>query len=186
MKGRKKTPLHLVELRGNPGKRPVNKAEPRAPSGNPRCPSYLSARAKYEHKAICQALGEMGILGKSDWGMITAAALALADVAEYREMIAKYGKAAVYRERGKPNKCPVCNGSGRWGENSCHGCQGHGWVAVEGRVIQERHWWVFEEHKAWEHFIRAAACLGLDPTSRARLSSKDHKEAGSWTDLANS
>lgn len=184
MRGRKRTPLKLVELRGNPGNRPKNTREPKARSGRPRCPSYLSARAKYEYRAICDELAHMGILAASDWGMVTEAALALADVAEYREMVSKYGKAVVYREQGKPAKCPVCSGAGRYGDQQCHGCDGKGWVAAQGRVIQERHWWVYEEHKAWERFHRAASCLGLDPTSRARLKADKEPETGTWAALA--
>jgi len=28
-------------------------------------------------------------------------------------------------------KCPVCNGSGKYEEKDCHGCNGKGWITVE-------------------------------------------------------
>ena len=32
-------------------------------------------------------------------------------------------------------KCPVCNGSGRYEEKTCHGCGGLGWVTVGTSTI---------------------------------------------------
>ena len=28
-------------------------------------------------------------------------------------------------------KCPVCEGSGKYNDNTCHGCEGKGWVTVQ-------------------------------------------------------
>lgn len=29
-------------------------------------------------------------------------------------------------------RCPVCNGSGKYNGETCHGCGGKGWVEVHG------------------------------------------------------
>lgn len=31
--------------------------------------------------------------------------------------------------------CPVCNGSGKYHEKTCHGCHGSGWVEIENHPI---------------------------------------------------
>ena len=30
----------------------------------------------------------------------------------------------------KATKCPVCEGTGKYEEKTCHGCDGKGWVSV--------------------------------------------------------
>lgn len=30
----------------------------------------------------------------------------------------------------KPMICPICNGTGKYWDNTCHGCGGRGWVEV--------------------------------------------------------
>jgi phage terminase small subunit len=52
-----------------------------------------------------------------------------------------------------------------------------------GKVKVDRFPWTFEEPKAWEQFARAGACLGLDPTSRARLKAEIKPEADGLADL---
>lgn len=29
-------------------------------------------------------------------------------------------------------KCPVCGGTGKWCSRTCHGCNGQGWITVDG------------------------------------------------------
>ena len=139
MKGRKRTPANLVLLRGNPGKRAVNRDEPKPRAGRPRCPAWLTPSARKHFARICHELTAMGILAASDFGRIAECASALAKAQECQEKIARYG----YWESSKDPET--------------------------GKVTVDRWPWTFEEPKAWEQFSRAAACLGLDPTSRARL-----------------
>lgn len=30
-------------------------------------------------------------------------------------------------------KCPICNGEGKYKEQTCHGCGGKGWIEVQDR-----------------------------------------------------
>lgn len=64
--GRRPRPTHLKALEGNPGKRPLNLAEPKTPPGRPIAPPDLSDDAKKEWQYIVPKLDEMGVLHKAD------------------------------------------------------------------------------------------------------------------------
>ncbi len=66
MAGRKPKPSHIRLMEGNPGKRPVNKSEPKPASGKPYCPRELSDEAKKEWKRIVSELDDMGLASKAD------------------------------------------------------------------------------------------------------------------------
>lgn len=71
-RGTKPTPTHLKLIRGNPGKRKINKREPKPKSGMPPAPSELDARGKKEWARINKSLDGLGLLTSAD-----AAVLAL-------------------------------------------------------------------------------------------------------------
>jgi P27 family predicted phage terminase small subunit len=60
--GRKAIPTATKELRGNPGKRPLNKDEPKPPRKIPTCPAHLDDAAKAEWKWISKHLHAIGVL----------------------------------------------------------------------------------------------------------------------------
>ena len=64
--GRRPRPTKLKLIEGNPGKRPLNEAEPKAPPGRPIAPPDLSDDAMKEWKYIVPKLDAMGILTKAD------------------------------------------------------------------------------------------------------------------------
>ena len=37
-------------------------------------------------------------------------------------------------EMSRAVTCPVCNGTGRHDNKSCHGCYGSGWIEIEKQV----------------------------------------------------
>lgn len=47
-RGRKPTPTAIKKLEGNPGKRPLNKSEPKPIRKAPFCPKWLEVEAKKE------------------------------------------------------------------------------------------------------------------------------------------
>ena len=53
-RGRKPTPTAIKELEGNPGKRPLNDAEPKPERKAPPCPKGLEPEAK-RNGAGCQS-----------------------------------------------------------------------------------------------------------------------------------
>jgi P27 family predicted phage terminase small subunit len=67
-RGRPKTPTNLVLLRGNPGKRPLPKGEPRpaASPAVPEPPDYLGEHAKEEWERVAGELYHLGLLTNID------------------------------------------------------------------------------------------------------------------------
>lgn len=65
-KGRKPKPTALKELEGNPGKRALNKQEPKPPSARPRCPDHLKGAARTEWERIVKELAALKIITRID------------------------------------------------------------------------------------------------------------------------
>lgn len=73
-RGPQKNPTQLEVLRGNPGKRELNKNEPKFEKENevPKPPAFLSTNAKKEWKRVAPILYKMGLLTKSDYSALAA------------------------------------------------------------------------------------------------------------------
>jgi len=65
-RGRKPLPTHLRIVTGNPGKRAINKDEPKAAKGRPSCPAHASDKARETWGYVCGILEDMGILTTTD------------------------------------------------------------------------------------------------------------------------
>lgn len=67
-------PTNIRRLRGNPGKRPYNDAEPPVRAGKPRIPDHVKADAEAarEWKRITETLHEMGLLSTADRSALAA------------------------------------------------------------------------------------------------------------------
>jgi phage terminase small subunit len=61
-----------VRLRGNPGKRRLNDAEPRPAPRVPSCPTCLGDEARKEWRRLAKNLGELGLLTGLDRGLLAA------------------------------------------------------------------------------------------------------------------
>ena len=82
MAGRRPKPSHLRVIQGNPGKRAINKAEPKPRRELPRPPAHLSAEARVAWGRFAQMLDRIGVLTEAD-------AVALEQMAEtYAEVVA--------------------------------------------------------------------------------------------------
>ena len=66
MAGRKPKPTALKELAGNPGKRPLNRREPRPPRGPLDPPAHLSAQARAKWIELAQSFDQLGLLTTID------------------------------------------------------------------------------------------------------------------------
>lgn len=64
--GRPPKPTHMKILEGNPGKRPINKSEPKPKATIPPCPRHLSKEAKAEWRRISKELATLGLLTAID------------------------------------------------------------------------------------------------------------------------
>ncbi len=72
MAGRKPLPTKLKLLRGNPGKRPINRMEPAPLQAIPECPAELDAVAAAEWLRVCPELAAVGVLTRLDRSALAA------------------------------------------------------------------------------------------------------------------
>jgi len=91
MRGRRPTPTRLKILTGNPGKRPLNQAEPMPEAAMPECPAELGEIAKREWGRLVGELYALGLLTNLDRAALAAYCGAYALWAEATEAIQKYG-----------------------------------------------------------------------------------------------
>ncbi len=66
MRGRKPQPNKIKILKGNPGKRPLNKNEPQPDIVLSECPKWLKGEARAEWKRITPVLYKVGLLTEAD------------------------------------------------------------------------------------------------------------------------
>ena len=72
MRGRKPVPTALRLVNGNPGKRPLNRNEPKPVVAMPTCPSHLSAPARTEWKRLVHSMHALGIVTELDRAALAA------------------------------------------------------------------------------------------------------------------
>ena len=66
MAGRRPKPTALKLVTGNPGKRAINKKEPKPKRLIPSCPAYLSSESKVAWGRLSVLLDRMGVLTEAD------------------------------------------------------------------------------------------------------------------------
>src|SRR4051812_34237177 len=66
MRGRKPIPTRVKQLMNNPGRRPLNTAEPTPARGRPACPAHIRGEARAEWERITDELDQMGLLTTAD------------------------------------------------------------------------------------------------------------------------
>lgn len=89
--GRKALPTALKVMRGNPGKRPLNKREPKIKAAIPPCPAHLSDEAQAEWDRMGGELFEMGVLANADRALLAIYAQAWGDLVKAQEMVKAQG-----------------------------------------------------------------------------------------------
>jgi len=94
-------PTALKLIQGNPGKRTLNKSEPKPRKGIPPCPEWLSERAQSAWAAIAPELEAMGILTLADDTALQGLCEAYAD---WRSA------SAIVRENGETYTTSTMNG----------------------------------------------------------------------------
>lgn len=70
--GRPPKPTAMKELAGNPGKRALNKTEPKPKVKRPPCPGHLQGEARKEWNRITKQLVALGILTEVDRAALAA------------------------------------------------------------------------------------------------------------------
>jgi P27 family predicted phage terminase small subunit len=105
MAGRRPKPTALKELEGNPGKRALNKREPK-PTGTPTCPSHLDAEAKKEWRRISKELIAIGLLTSVDRAALAAYCSSYSRWIAAEESIQKFGTVIKSPKSGFPIQNP--------------------------------------------------------------------------------
>ena len=105
MRGRKPLPSNVVRLRGNPGKRRLNDAEPRPAAKVPACPACLGDEARKEWQRLAKELAELGLLTGLDRSLLAAYCQAHALWVEAVSSIERYGT-MVKSPNGYPMQSP--------------------------------------------------------------------------------
>ncbi len=105
MKGPRPQPTSVKLLRGNPGKRPVNRREPMPPPAVPRCPSHLSPEAKREWRRLAKPLLSLGLLSHLDRAALALYCQAWGRWVEAERQLSKEGM-IVRSPRGYPIQSP--------------------------------------------------------------------------------
>ena len=87
MPGRRPKPSHLKVVTGNPGRRPLNKDEPKPCRELPSPPDHLSDAARVAWGRLSVLLDRMGVLTEADVVALERAAECYAEILRYREII---------------------------------------------------------------------------------------------------
>lgn len=90
-RGRKPKPTALKVLEGNPGKRPLNKFEPKPENKAPKCPTWLEKEAKKEWRRMSKVLEGLGVLTEVDAAAFAGYCQAYARWKEAEEFLSKHG-----------------------------------------------------------------------------------------------
>lgn len=85
-------PTHLKVVAGNPGKRPLNQAEPKPRRERPSPPAHLSARAREAWGYVSALLDRMGVLTEADAVALEQLCEVYAEVIDLRADIAANGR----------------------------------------------------------------------------------------------
>jgi len=105
MAGRKPTPSAIKALSGNPGKRAINKSEPKF-GGVPTCPKHLDKAAKAEWRRVSAELYACGLLTTVDRAALAAYCTAWSRWAAAEEQIAAQGLVIISPKSGYPVQNP--------------------------------------------------------------------------------
>jgi P27 family predicted phage terminase small subunit len=91
MRGRKPKPTEIKRIEGNPGKRPLNDAEPVMDAKLPNAPTHLSAEAQKEWRRIGHDLLDAGLMSKIDRAALASYCQSWARWVEAETQLKKHG-----------------------------------------------------------------------------------------------
>jgi P27 family predicted phage terminase small subunit len=100
MRGRKPTSTDLKILRGNPGRRPLNSAEPKYLAASPAKPTWLDEFASEEWDRLVKVMSEARLLTVADYGVLLSTCLAYAEMKRNTLALQQF-KSDVYYTRNK-------------------------------------------------------------------------------------
>lgn len=98
-KGRRPKPTALKVLQGNPGKRPLNKGEPKPTPKAPGCPTWLSLEGKAEWRRVVPELDRIGMLTRVDRAALAVYCSEWAKYVEAQRKVQEDGLVLLKHER---------------------------------------------------------------------------------------
>lgn len=98
-RGRKPKPTKIKQLEGNPGKRALNKQEPKTKSVIPICPSHLKGAARTEWGTLTKELHALGLISTVDRAALAICCTAWADYVQASNKLVKEG-AVIISDKG--------------------------------------------------------------------------------------
>ncbi len=99
-RGRKPKPTDLKVLEGNPGKRALNRKEPKPEAVIPDCPNHLRGTARTEWKRITQELHKLKLISKVDRAALAICCTAWADYVRACNKLEKEGEVIISEKGG--------------------------------------------------------------------------------------
>lgn len=138
-RGPKPEPTALKKLRGNPGKRALNRNEPQ-PAVGAKPPRWVNAKSRYHWRKVAPELERLGILTVVDTVAFGLLCDALVDYVLAREVVEAAAEEGGVRFVATTDK---------------------------GNIIQ--HPAVGVMNKAWERVLKACREFGMTPSSRTSL-----------------
>jgi len=108
-KGRKPKPTEFKRLAGNPGRRPLNDAEPHPPIILPDAPSELNAVGRAKWDELARKLFNQGILTELDIDLLYLYCINFQNFMDAQEKIKIFGGPVVKTEKGNPIQNPYLN-----------------------------------------------------------------------------
>ena len=156
MPGPSPKPTALKLVQGNPGKRALNKKEPKF-RGAPVCPDWLSPPAKTEWKRVVKELSALDMLRSVDSSALAA----------YCQSYSRWQSAErIIDCEGQTVNEPITN---KVGEVIGHKTKRHPATVIAKDSLAS--------------MLRASALFGFDPSSRSRLSVGEPTAADPFTEF---
>jgi P27 family predicted phage terminase small subunit len=150
IRGPKPKPTAVKAAEGNPGKRKLNRQEPKF-SGSLSCPDWLTSSAKREWKRVSTELQALKLLQSVD----------RASLAAYCQSYSRWRSAELQvSKEGQILSTPI--------------------VSKDGEVVgytHKRHPATTVAREERAAMLKAASLFGFDPSSRSRLSTGEDAEA---------
>ena len=152
-KGRKPKPSALKLVTGNPGKRPMNKAEAKVRLSMPAPPPFLSDDAKVEWGRVVGTLYNAGLMTELDRAALAAYCQAYGRWAQAERAIVEAAERAIAEAEENDLPVPIAPGLTT--------------VTSNGNVINSP--LVGIANKAHADVMRYAVEFGMTPSSRSRV-----------------
>jgi P27 family predicted phage terminase small subunit len=144
--GRKPTPTALKLVKGNPGKRPLNKREARVKASQPTAPAFLNDDAKVEWSRVAGILFDAGLMTEIDRAALAAYCQAYGRWAEAERALARMAA------KDEANRALMVK-------------------TVSGNAIQNP--LVGIANKAKADMMRYAVEFGMTPSARSKVTAGD-------------